>query len=448
MPKFNPEAKQAVEIMNPATNADMIKTLYAESRSMQDFIGDIRAIDDVTLVNNVGDAVLQNTTHRNTFISALNDVIIYDVVASRIWYNSLSELRKEGRRFGYGEREIFVEAARPYLYDQQIAEDDVFKRELPDVSVAFHRVNRPIRYKATLSIEDLATAFADQYGLYNLSKGIIDSLTKGNEQAEYLRVKDVLSLNKPYIYKVHVDPVTTSETGQSLLVAMRTYHNLMRFPTTAYKYNRYGVSSFAEPSEVVILLRADIEAYTTVVNLANTFHMSEASIRGRIHVVDDFGPGNEDVIALVTTLEFFKFYRTRENWGAIWNPQGTYVNYNYIVGGIWSVSPFMPAVMFTTAAVVAPTGVSFDAPPTEIVKGDSIQLSAVVNPTGAFNGLAYSIVTDRDNLKSGTTLTSTGLLTVNEHETSPSIVIKAESVEDSTKSANITINIVDTPTVP
>ena len=58
--------------------------------------------------------------------------------------------------------EIFVNIAKPFQFDPEVAENTVFKREIPDVRSAFHIMNYQKYYKATIQNDQLRQAF-----LYN-----------------------------------------------------------------------------------------------------------------------------------------------------------------------------------------------------------------------------------------------------------------------------------------
>ena len=78
---------------------------------------------------------------RNAFMGALINRIAQVVMFSRSYRNKLARYKKGMLEFGETVEDIFVNLAKPFQFDQETSESEVFKREIPDVRSAFYILN-------------------------------------------------------------------------------------------------------------------------------------------------------------------------------------------------------------------------------------------------------------------------------------------------------------------
>ena len=132
---------------------------------------------------------------------------------------------------------------------------------------------------------------------------------------------------------------------------------------------------------------AAIDVYT----LAGVFQLDKADIEQRIVIVDEFPIPDDECVALLTTEDFFMCKDTEYETTSIYNPKTLSTNYFLHHWGIYSVSPFVPAIMFTaggnstTINTVTQTVTGIElTPATENVNaGDTLELS--INLTGTLD---------------------------------------------------------------
>ena len=86
------------------------------------------------------------------------------------------------------------------------------------------------------------------------------------------------------------------------------------------------------------------------------FQLDKADIKYRTVEVDEFPVPN--MVALLTTEDFFQCYDTLYNTTSMYNPKTLGTNYWLHHWGVYSVSPFVPAIAFTTEAATSVTTVT------------------------------------------------------------------------------------------
>ena len=105
---------------------------------------------------------------------------------------------------------------------------------------------------------------------------------------------------------------------------------------------------FANPDELVVLMTPRTNAVVDVMALAAAFNMDRETIQQRIVMVDEFPVPNS--VALLTTTDFFQCRDKLNQTTSQYNPLTLGTNYFLHRWGMYSVSPFVPAILFTTAS--------------------------------------------------------------------------------------------------
>ena len=127
----------------------------------------------------IGDMILSSKQITNEFLNSLVNRIASVVLRDNLYNNPLTFFKKATERYGDITEEIFVAVANAHEYDPRIAEDEVYKREIPDVSSFFHQMNSKLFYKTTIQLDDLRRAFTSENGVQSLVAKIVDSLYSG-----------------------------------------------------------------------------------------------------------------------------------------------------------------------------------------------------------------------------------------------------------------------------
>lgn len=292
----------------------------------------------------------ENLNYYNQFVDALVNRIGSTYVHQQEWRNPLAVFKKDALRYGDKAQEIAVKwiSAHSYADDRE----DVFKMYRPDAEVWFHTVNRRDFYPITVNREELEFAFTEEYGLNSFVAGILQVPQNSDEYDEYRIMLQLLAHyeNNFGFYKHSLTAAPSDQsTAQEFLTALKAYAGRLRFPSSRYNAGLIqDIPVFANPSELVVLLTPDTSAVIDVYALAAAFNMDKESIQQRIVYVDEFPV--PDAVALLTTDDFFQCRDKLRQSTSQYNPLTLGTNYFLHHWGMYSVSPFVPAILFTTGS--------------------------------------------------------------------------------------------------
>ena len=299
-----------------------------------------------------------NKAYYNQFVDSLIMRIGYTYVNQQSFSNPLKVFKKNKLMYGNSVQEMVPKWIRAHSYVDDA--EDVFKMARPDVATWYHSQNRRDRYDITINEQELRTAFTDSYGLNKLVAAFMNTPMNADEYDEYRIMLQLLAFygNKWGFYRHHLSAAPTDDaTGKEFLTAVRSYAGKLRFPNTIYNCKAIeDVPVFVKPSELVLLLTPDTQAAIDVNTLASVFQLDKADIKYRTVEVDEFPMPN--VVAILTTEDFFQCYDTVYETTSMYNPKTLGTNYFLHHWGIYSVSPFVPAIAFTTDAATTVTTVT------------------------------------------------------------------------------------------
>ena len=177
-------------------------------------------------------------------------------------------------------------------------------------------------------------------------------------------------------------------TGKNFLRALREYADLFTIPSRLYNAKDVTVPVWVEEDEIprmVLYIEAKAKASLDVDTLSSVFQLDKAEVKYRIQFIDSIPiPG---AYALLTTDDFFVCADYDVSNDSFFNPQTRTETWYYTVIGMYSASPFVPAVLFTTEAgtvnatiTEAVTGLTITPATANVEQGGQIAL--VTNLTG------------------------------------------------------------------
>jgi hypothetical protein len=170
-----------------ATNITVLQTIWENgSENFQTRVPE----PTKNLITTVGNAILTHTSTKNEFLDALVNRISLVMVSSKMAQNKLAVFKKGMIEYGSDIEEIFTGMAKAQTFNVATAEAEVFKREKPDVSSIFHRVNREDFYKVTIEEAQIKRAFLNNDGLGKLTASIMESLYSADNYDEYVHMKE------------------------------------------------------------------------------------------------------------------------------------------------------------------------------------------------------------------------------------------------------------------
>lgn len=418
-------------------------------------------------VREIGAIIMDYPALQNEFLSALVNRIGRVLITSKMFSNPWAIFKKGILEFGETLEEIFVNIAKPFEYDPATAEDEVFKREIPDVRAAFHILNYQKFYKATIQQNSLKQAFLAWDGITSLIAKIVDSMYTGANYDEFLTMKYLLAKHilNGELYPKQVSTVSTANM-KAIVSTVKGISNEWVFPST--KYNVAGVTTHTPKENQYIIVNSNFDAAMDVEVLAAAFNMDKADFMGHRILIDSFGSldtarldrlfaEDENYVTLsdaeLAALDAIPAVMVDENWFMIldnlmeftenFNGQGMYWNYFYHVWKTFSISPFSNSVVFVPGAPSI-TSVTVSPATATVGAGQTLLLSAeVVTDNFASKAVEWSVegASSSDDI-GNTYITNLGVLYVDpDVDSDTEITVTATSVYDPTVSDTATITV-------
>lgn len=293
------------------------------------------------------DALYQpmNAQYFNQFMDILVNRIGFTYVRGQAYKNPLAVFKGQKVTFGSTIQEIAPKWIKAHSYNDE--NETLLKLHRPEAEAWYHSQNRRDQYPISISTDELRTAFTDEYGLNNLVAQVMQAPINSDEYDEYVIMKELIGLyeKKWGFYKHQLSAAPADETtGKELLTALQTYGGRLQFPSALYSGTDIPV--FAKPNELVLLVTPDTQASLNVNTLAALFNVDLAKVSYRTVLIDEFPI--DGAVALLTTEDFFVCSDTLYNTTSFWNPETLATNYYLNHWGVYSVSPFVPAILFTT----------------------------------------------------------------------------------------------------
>ena len=444
-----------------ATSVDILNAIRNNaSANYRDYI----PVADPSLdsVRSIGAILMDYPALQNEFLNALVNRIGRVLVTSKMYDNPWNMFKRGMLEFGETVEEVFVELAKPFEYDPETAESEVFKREIPDVRAAFHILNYQKFYKTTVQREQLRQAFLTWDGVTDLISKIINSMYAGANYDEFQVMKYLVAVN---ILNGRLKAVTVADTSvaanaKSAVNVIKGVSNGMEFMGTGY--NVAGVHTYSDKRDQYFIVNSSFDATMDVEVLASAFNMDKAEFMGRRVLVDSFGTLDNDRLALLfhddpnytaitsaekAALDAIPAILVDRDWFMIldnlleftdqYNGQGLYWNYWLHVWKTLSVSPFANAAVFVpgvpsiTSVTVSPDAVTAGA-------GQKVTLTAeVVTAYFAPQTVTWSVAEGDP-----ATVDNYGVVSINDDAVAGgTITVTATSTFDSTKTDTCTITI-------
>lgn len=450
-----------------ASSADILNAIRnSASTNYRDYVP-VASANDAESIKEIGTVIMEYPALQNEFLSALVNRIGRVMITSKMYSNPLAMFKRGVLDFGESIEEIFVNIAKPYTYSADVAETNVFKREIPDVRAAFHVMNFQKYYKATIQQEQLRQAFLSWDGVNDLIARIVDAMYTGAAEDEFTITKYLLAkkILRGELYPVTVSAGTTAEELKANTAQMRAMSNNLTFLKD--KYNLAGVSTHTARDDQYILISTQYDAMMDVEVLASAFNMDKAEFLGHRVLVDGFGDFDTDrlnqlfaspdgtgyinnyeplteaemtalntIPAVLVDKDFFMLFDVLNNFTEQYNGEGLYWNYWYHTWKVISSSPFANAVVFTPVEP-AVSSITISPSTAEVAAGQTVQFTAAVTRTGfASQAVTWSVEGD------GATISSSGLLTLGSDATG-TITVTATSVynTDVTATATVTVQV-------
>lgn len=424
-------------------------------------------------LHTIGQYVIEYSARRNAFVTTLINRIAFTVFKSRSWDNPYNMFFRGTMALGETIEEVYVNIARPFDFNPDVAEKTLFRREFPDVRATFHTLNWQKFYKQTVSEQQLRTAFVAWSGITDLVGRIVDAMYTSMNYDLFCAMKYMIAraILNGGIGTYKVTDFTDNENLGDLVASIKGLSNDMTFLQP--NYNAAGVYNATDKGDQYIFIDSFLDAKIDVNVMAAAFNLDRVEYMGRRILVNgwdkhdttrlaelfgndpDYVPFTADELAVLSGIGAVMVDRdimmcydvllemdTTQNW------EGLYWNYVLHAWKLLSLSPFangvaltkdvfsVSGVSVTYADGSATSGEGATAPATK--KGGSVQFAADVTGTGIFNhGVLWSLSGAQE---SGTYIMG-GTLRVATNETATSLVVTATSIADPTVSGSVTVTV-------
>lgn len=409
----------------------------------------------------IGSVVFRHDTFTNAFLNQLVNRIGLVLISSRLYRNPWASFKRGYLELGETVEEIFVNISQAHQFNPELAEDTVFKREIPDVRAAFHTMNYQKFYKVTISRAELRAAFTTFEGLNKLIGKILETLSTAANFDEFLMMRYLIAriaLNGGM--GVKTIPNTSLATADETAAVLRELALDVENMDTAY--NAAGVWNYSDLSSQRLILSNNFLATIDVGALAVAYNMDKANFLSTVLNVRNFtftpaeltrlgnliydNPGatvftDEELTALqsihgvLVDKDWFMIFDNDDYMGAIQNPEGQYFNYDYHVWKTFSASPYSTAILLTSSEVTV-NAVTVTPDTVTARKGQTVKFTAKVDGAPFVSqSVAWSVNSEFSSIGAN------GSLIVSGKETATTLTVTATSLSDPTKSGTATVTI-------
>lgn len=386
---------------------------------------------DADAIKEIGKIIIDSPNLQNEFINTLINRIGKVIISSKLFANPLSMFNKGEIEFGATIEEVFTDLCKPFQYSERKAEQNIYKRVLPNIKTAFHVVNSEIFYKQTVNEKMISRAFTSLDGVEKLVRDITAVMLSSANYDEYLMIKYLIA-KSALDGTVTVQPIASivdKATADNALTLFKEYSNNFEFPST--EYNIMGVHTSADKSAQYLIMNNHNEAFISVNALAYMFgaeYAKDESKKVRVdnfnkfdierlkyllkdadaEDFDDFEPFTADEIEALANIEavlldenFFQIYYQLIQTLTKYNEEG--LNYNVWLHcwKVFSRSPFANVVIFASGTNGI-TALELDES-TKPTVAHGVSGKATINADITFSGLLpkYSGVIDWSVVTSG-----------------------------------------------
>jgi hypothetical protein len=420
----------------------------------------------------IGQIIVENQRYKNAFINALN-LIAVTLVKKNDWENPWEDFTEQGKiNFGQSVREMIVDLVEAYDYNEHMTSATHFlEQEVPEVYNYVHNINFQKFYKISVNDTEIAMAFTNETGMYDLISDIYSRLYESYKYDKYQVDKyqlcrRIIDGTVPAVQIANFDTNTVRQN----VSAMKGYSNKMTFRSP--KYNPAGLRLATKFADQRLIINTEFEAQVSTEVLATSYFLNEAEFKTKSALIDGFDDfdttrlanllGDQyvaftedelsrlaNVVGMIISDDFFMDYyysldSQAESTGATKNTE--FYNPETLTNTLWlhtwrifSTSPFANAIVFTKEASGVDS-VTVDPATATVTAGQALQFKAIVATDGITNKSVQWTV-DSDSSANGVKINASGLLTVPADVSVEEITVTATSIYDGTKTGTATVTV-------
>ena len=331
-------------LLNKQVNYDILGAFIGASEGT-DFINHIPVLTRDN-IRDVGNAILDYQPAKeafyNSFLTKITRQLFENINANNV-FKFLKGPMTEGDI-----EDAYIDYIKPESFDG--GETNPFTHNKPDIKVLYHKIDRQLKYKVTVSDAQLRKAFLSDTGLSTLINKIVDTLTQSAEHDEYVMFKQLLLDCITYrdedgILKtskhVVLSGASKSELVERFLYEMKKHSMNMTFNTR--EYNNMGVLNKSSYDDQIIAIHKDYALDIDMGVLANTFNVDKMKLDGKVIIVDNFNDNNlckeegltpddvtdggKRIVGCIFDRRGVRFWDSLRTMETLRNPDALYTNY-------------------------------------------------------------------------------------------------------------------------
>ena len=276
------------EVLKSVNNAELLSYIINQNPILSENI-DLPVQGES--IEPIGKIIMGNPAYRNAFINTIN-LIGLTVIKRNGWENPWDFTKRGNLRFGQHVRELIVDIANVYDYNANFSDKDRFlETVVPNVLNYVHEVNFQKFYQTTTSDSQLAMAFTDEGGLYNLIYEIVGMLYESLIYDEYLVDKYMLCRRIVDGTVTSIDLITANKSTREIVSQMKSVSNKMGFRSP--NYNPAGIRKANRFEDLITIMDTDFEGAMSTEVLATSYYRNDAELKTGLRLIDGFSSTDE-----------------------------------------------------------------------------------------------------------------------------------------------------------
>lgn len=386
----------------------------------------------------IGKIIMGNKVYRNAFINTIN-LIGLTVIKRNGWDNPWDFTKRGTLRFGQHVREMIADLANVYDYNLNFSNKERFLQTVvPNVLSYIHEINFQKFYQTTTSDSQLAMAFTDENGLYNLIYEIVGMLYESLKYDEYLVDKYILCRRIVDGTVPSIKIVTENKTTREIVTQMKAVVNKMTFRSP--NFNPAGIRRASRFEDLYTLLDCNFQAAQETEVLATSYYRNDAEFKNLLKLIDSFSETDSErlteclgaayvpftdaekeelakVKGVVISREWFMDYdylldtESGIKETEFYNPTTLENNHFLHAWRVFSSSPYENCCCFISDEDPSVSSVSVSPTTATVSKGQELKLAATVSTVGFANKAVMWEINDQA-VTSGASINEEGLLKV------------------------------------
>ena len=432
-----------------------IRELSVESNSIyHQYVPYVNPTDNISVFAPILDS--SNLDVMNDFIGILKKVA-YTAVENKTFNNPLAFLEGENMPLGQFIEDVAVQPAEGHLMNVNDFGGLLHKYEAK-IAVQYLNVNYDLQYAVSITRDKVRNAFTSWSNLEAFISGIINSLYNGAYIDVYNAVKQLpaKALARNEVMYETVTAVSDESTAKALVEKLRATYTKMQLPSTKFnawnkvKGDGLALKTWSDPSDIIVMISADLDAKLSVQDWAYAFGEKYAQIlASRKVVVDDFNEYDKDgnvvfdgsgIQAVIADAGWFKIKTQDFAMDEFFNASARAWTYFLNITKMINYSVFNNALVLCTSGAVpsidatdlklAKSSITLDAGTTGTVAIETTPINATseITVTSSASGKATGAVVGRTLTVTAKEAGSATLtVTANGHSDTISVTVSAVS---------------------